>query len=428
MDRIVRPAERIKGTLTLPGDKSISHRALLLGALAEGTTEITNLSPGQDVQSTSHCLSQLGVKITTKDNKTVVQGRGLYGFQYSDAPLDAGNSGTTMRLLSGILAAQSFPSIITGDASLRVRPMARIIEPLQRMGAKIESEPGGLAPLRIQGCRQLRPIAYASPVASAQVKSCVLLAGLFSAGKTSVKEPSLSRDHTERMLPCFGVPLQSEGLEVGLTGPVQPKAASVDVPGDISSAAFFMVAAALLKGSEVVLTHTGTNPTRTGILRVLDAMGCSIAMNHLRIQNGEPRADVIVRGSRLRKTDIHGSMIPQVIDEIPILAVAATRAEGETTIRNARELRMKETDRIRAIVQNLRAMGAHVEELEDGLVIPGSQTLKGAVVSGFGDHRIAMAFAVAGLLANSETTIRDAECVDISFPGFFQILEGLAYV
>ncbi|MBC7186061.1 MAG: 3-phosphoshikimate 1-carboxyvinyltransferase [Calditrichaeota bacterium] len=423
MDREIRPGGALRGTVRVQGDKSISHRALICGAIAEGRTRIRNLCPGKDVQSTMSCLQALGVPIRVRGSEAIVDGVGLRGLRPPSAVLDAGNSGTTMRLLAGVLAGQRFAASITGDESLRRRPMARVIEPLSMMGARIESTPGGFAPLHIRGNR-LKAISYAMPVASAQVKSAVLLAGLFAEGKTEVMEPAPTRDHTERMLPHFGVPISVDGRAVAVWGPARLQAASVEVPGDISSAAFFLAAAAVVEGSSLRVEGVGINPTRSGVLEVLRDMGARLALEE-KAESWEPVADVLVEAGPLQAVEIEGALVPRLIDELPVLAVVATQAEGVTHIRGARELRVKESDRIRAVAANLRAMGAEVEELEDGLVIPGPQKLKGAVVDSFGDHRIAMSFAVAGLLADGPTVIRQAECVDISFPGFFALLEEL---
>ena len=408
----------------MPGDKSVSHRVLMMASIAEGMTRISNLSSGRDVRSTWECLSQLGIDIEKEGETVLVHGRGLRGFSPPGNELDVGNSGTTMRLLSGILAAQPFESVLTGDDSIRKRPMNRILNPLRQMGANIDSTTGGTAPLRING-RKLVSVDYTTPVPSAQVKSCVLLAGLYASGKTSVKEKSLSRDHTERMLSCFGVNIERNDLEVSITGPAKLRATTIDVPGDISSAAFFIIAGSLVKDSELILPNVGINPSRLGIIEILKAMGGRIRMEDVHLKNEEPRADIIVESSRLKKYDIDGSLIPRVIDEIPILAVAAARAEGETVIRGARELRAKETDRIEAVAQNLKTMGVEFRVLDDGFVIQGPQQLKGGVVESHGDHRIAMAFSIAGLTAEGETIIKGSECADISFPGFFDALESI---
>jgi 3-phosphoshikimate 1-carboxyvinyltransferase len=425
MYHIIQPANKIKGSLFVPGDKSISHRALMFGAIAEGTTPITNLSYGEDVQSTRKCLTQLGVQIDNIEKTIQVRGCGLRGFTAPDSVLDAGNSGTTIRLLSGILAAQNFKSVITGDESLQKRPMNRIIEPLSLMGVEMTSE-DGKAPLTISG-KNLSPINYISPVASAQIKSCVLLAGLHAQGTTTIKEPLQSRDHTERMLRCFGVEVQESNNKITIHGQAALKATSINVPGDISSAAFFMVAAAIVQGSELKLNNIGTNPTRTGIIEVLKAMGADIQQQNQRLLNNESRSDLIINGCRLKGTIIDKALIPKVIDEIPILAVAATLAEGETIIKDARELRVKETDRIAAIAENLTAMGAEIQVKDDGFIIRGPQKLKGTELKSFGDHRIAMAFSVAGLIAQGKTRICDSECAEISYPGFFNDLQEVVY-
>jgi len=426
LDRIITPARILRGRIRIPGDKSISHRALILGALARGDTRISHPLLGEDVRSTRRCLEQAGIRISEKSGNLIVHGRGMGGWRAPASPLDCGNSGTTMRLLSGILAAMPFRSTLVGDASLSRRPMKRIIDPLGRMGAKITAAAEGTAPLEIDGTR-LSPIDYITPVASAQIKSCVLLAGLFADGTTSVTEPSLSRDHTERMLRGFGVDVSREGLRVSVTGPAVLQGCEVDVPGDISSAAFFLIAASLLPDSEIRLENVGLNPSRTGILEVLDEMGADIERTSEREINGEPRADLIVRSARLKGTVIEGPMIPTLIDEIPILAVAAARAEGRTEFRNAGELRVKETDRIAAIASNLESMGVRVDIQEDGFVIEGPQTLHGADIETFQDHRIAMSFAVAGLAAQGGTRIRNAECAEISYRGFYETLGGLIH-
>lgn len=424
MDWEIQPITKWYGTYTVPGDKSISHRALMLGALAEGVTRITHLSSGKDVQSTLSCLVQLGVKIEQKEKETLVYGQGSKGLIPPTTILDAGNSGTTIRLLSGILAGHPFTSTITGDDSLRKRPMKRIIEPLEKMGAKIESSPGFFAPLTIHGT-SLQPIEYALPIPSAQVKSCILLAGLLAEGKTSVTEPAQSRDHTERMLPCFGVEVIKNGLKVEIKGKSVLKATTIDVPGDISSAAFLMVAAALLPDAKLTLLNIGMNPTRTGIIEVLRAMGCSIQEKNVQSLHHEPRADLVIQSSPLSGIEIAGDLIPKVIDEIPILAIAATQAKGKTVVRDAKELRVKETDRITAVAKNLNAMGVKIEVFEDGFAIKGPQKLKAAVIESFHDHRIAMAFAIAGLVAKGKTRIRNAECAEISYPGFYEIIKGI---
>jgi 3-phosphoshikimate 1-carboxyvinyltransferase len=424
MKQTIRPAASLSGNLTIPGDKSISHRALIFGAIAEGETVIANIMPGKDVKSTRKCLKQLGTVIHDDQDILRVEGMGLRGFHAPLQVLDAGNSGTTMRLLSGILSAQPFISKITGDESLSKRPMNRIITPLEKMGAKIEAQPGGTAPLTIHG-RDLNPVHYHSPVASAQVKSCVLLAGLHTRGITSVTEPVLSRDHTERMLGAFGVPVTRNGLTVSVEGPARLKGTRILVPGDISAAAFFMVAASLVPGSKLLIRNVGLNPTRSGILTVLESMGCHIEKKNPHPIGDEPVSDILIQSQRLKGTDLGGDLIPRLIDEIPVIAVAALFAEGVTRVHDARELRVKETDRIAALEKNIRLMGGEISTFDDGFTISGPQKLHGAELDSFGDHRIAMAFAVAGLLSGGETTILNAECAEISHPGFFEDLRGL---
>lgn len=419
----IKSAVCLKGQIHVPGDKSISHRALLLSAIAEGTNDITGLSTAQDVKSTIACLQDLGIEIEMSEEKVRVHGKGKYGFTEPLRPLNVGNSGTSIRLLSGLLAAQDFTSTIDGDESLRSRPMRRIIEPLENMGANIESN-GYKAPLTIRGAK-LRAIDYASPVASAQVKSCIILAGLYANGITRVTEPTQSRDHTERMLGEFGAHAQYTSSGAGVRGPVDLKACTLDVPGDISGASFFLMASCLLPEAEVIIENVGVNPTRIGILDALAAMGANIHKSDPTDINNEPRATITAKGSKLHSASLGGSIIPRIIDEIPILAVAATQAEGVTTIRDAAELRVKESDRIATIAQNLKRMGAQVRELKDGLTITGPARLKGAEIDCLGDHRIAMSFAIAGLIAEGETIIKNAECADISFPGFFDILEKI---
>ncbi len=425
MNQTIPKANSFRGTVSVPGDKSISHRALLLGALAKGTTRITGLSHGQDVMSTLACLRKMGIRIDQSNGVTVVHGKGLSGLSRSETALDAGNSGTTIRLLSGILAAQPFRSVIKGDASLSKRPMNRIIQPLSLMGADIHANEGGFPPLQIQGTT-LRPIDYVSPVASAQIKSCILLAGLFINGTTSVTEPQQSRDHTERMFPCFEIPVEKEGLTVRVNGPAKLRAASIDIPGDISSAAFYMIAAMLIQNSNLTIRNIGINPTRTGLIHVLEQMGARIRKTNVSDANGEPRADLIVTHNQLHGTNIGSKHVPLLIDEIPILAIAATQAEGRTTIRDAKELRVKESDRIDAIEKNLKSMGVEIETFEDGFSITGPQSLKGAHIESFGDHRIAMAFSIAGLLADGKTVIQNSECAQISYPAFFETLKQLS--
>lgn len=421
----------MRGELTVPGDKSISHRAVMLGSIAQGTTEITNFLTGADCLSTIRCFRQMGVSIEERPDCILVHGRGLRGLTAPDGALNTGNSGTTTRLMSGILAGQRFSSLLSGDASLNSRPMKRIMDPLGQMGARIISVNGnGCAPLSIQP-GDLHGIAYTSPVASAQVKSAVLLAGLYADGETSVTEPVLSRNHTELMLQNFGAyvmtALHPGGSATAYVEPCQELyGQQVFVPGDISSAAYFIAAALLTPGSELLIKNVGTNFTRAGFLKVCEAMGADITLINKTIEGGEPRADILARSSALKGTVIEGELIPTLIDEIPILAVMAALAEGTTVIRDAAELKVKETNRIDTVTAGLAAMGANVTPTEDGMIIEGRSHLTGARIQSHLDHRIAMAFAVAGLAARGETFIEDSQCVDVSYPEFFQTLDQLA--
>jgi 3-phosphoshikimate 1-carboxyvinyltransferase len=421
-DLVIRPA-RPHGRLRPPPDKSVSHRAALLGAIASGTTTARKFLIAADTLSTVRCLRALGVEAALEGDTLTVRGRRIQGFLPPEGVLDVGNSGTTIRLLCGLLSQHPFEACLDGDDSIRRRPMDRVIRPLREMGAWFEARRDRFAPLRVRG-GPLRPIRYLLPVASAQVKSAILLAGLAAEGKTTVIEPQTSRDHTERLLRAMGVPVEKDGQEVSVVGPAQPRAVDLTVPGDLSSAAFFLVAAAARPGSEVVIEDVGLNPTRTGILEVLTAMGAHLEITDLREEGGEPVGTVVVRGGELRGVEIRGEIIPRLIDEIPALAVAAAVAEGETVIRDAAELRVKESDRVRALVSNLRALGVQAEELPDGLRIRGGR-IRGGVVHSFGDHRIAMAFAVAGLLSEEGTVVRDTACIATSFPEFELVLGSL---
>lgn len=422
----VEPGRRLQGECRVPGDKSISHRAALLGAIAEGRTEIENFLPGADCLSTLSCLRSLGVSVERDDSRVRIDGKGLYGLEEPEDVLDAGNSGTTMRLLLGILAGQEFFTAITGDRSLRERPMGRVAEPLMKMGARIWGRSGLRAPLAVIGRRRPEPLVYRLPVASAQVKSALLLAGLYAGGDTAIGQPVPCRDHTERMMAAFGAPLRvdPDGTAHIRGGVLQGQ--QIRVPGDISAAAFLIVAATLLHGSDVLIRDVGVNPTRTGIIEVMDRMGADIKLLRQRSVSGEPVADLRVRSARLRGVEIGGSLIPRLIDEIPVIAVAAAAAEGVTVIRDAAELRVKETDRIEVISCELRKLGADLTSLPDGLSINGGRALKGAAVNSRGDHRLAMSLAIAGLAAASENTVvNEAACIDVSFPGFANLLSGL---
>lgn len=417
----------VAGTVRAPGDKSISHRALLLGAMAHGSTEIRGLLQGEDCRATMAALRALGVEVVESADGTVrVDGRGLEAWREPDSILDAGNSGTTLRLLAGLLAGRPFCSLLTGDVSLRRRPMRRIVDPLRAMGATVLGRAeGGFAPLAIRG-GGLRGISWSSPVASAQVKSAILLAGLQAAGETSVTEPLLSRDHTERMLSAFGAAPRREGTTVTVAGGARLTGAALAVPGDLSSAAFLLVAAAARDGGAIRVPGVGVNPTRTGLLDVLERMGAAVRREGPRLEAGEPVADLVVEGRRLRGVRIGADLIPRLIDEVPALAVAAVLADGETVISGAAELRVKEVDRVSAVAEEFSRMGAAIAPTEDGLRIRGGGRLRGAVVSSRGDHRMAMSLAVAALFADGETVIRDVACANTSFPGFAWVLAAAA--
>jgi 3-phosphoshikimate 1-carboxyvinyltransferase len=419
----------LQGSLQVPGDKSISHRALMLGAIAKGETEIQGLLLGEDPRSTASCFRAMGAEISELNtDQVIVKGIGLGNLQEPADVLNAGNSGTTLRLMLGLLA--SHPRrffMVTGDSSLRSRPMSRVVTPLQEMGAEIWGrQAASLAPLAIQG-RRLKPIHYQSPIASAQVKSCILLAGLMVEGQTTVTEPALSRDHSERMLRAFGAELSidPETHSVTVTGPAQLQGQTVIVPGDISSAAFWLVAGAIVPGSELLIENVGVNPTRTGVLEALSMMGADIELEKQRVVAGEPVADLRVRSGQLKGCKIAGDLIPRLIDEIPILAVAAVFAKGTTVIQDAEELRVKESDRLEVMASQLNRMGARVTELPDGLEIIGGTPLVGTDVDSHSDHRIAMSFAVAALNASGTTTIHGAEAAAISYPDFTTTLQRL---
>ncbi len=421
---IIHPVKKMNGIVEVPGDKSISHRAVMFGAIAEGTTEIEGFLPGADCLSTIDCFRKLGISISISGSHVTVEGKGLHGLSAPQGILDVGNSGTTMRLMSGILSGQAFDSVLDGDASIRRRPMGRIIKPLTMMGADISGADGKeTAPLRIHG-RSLRGISYDSPVASAQVKSAVLLAGLYADGETQVKEPALSRDHTERMLRAFGADVRTSGTTAVILPEPRLCGMEIAVPGDISSAAYFIAAALLTDSSEVLLKNVGINPSRDGILKVAEAMGGNITRLNIREVSGEEVCDLLVKNAMLKGTRIGGELIPTLIDEIPMIAVMAAFAEGETVISDASELRVKESDRITSVVSGLRAIGVHAEALPDGMRIQGGG-VKGGTVDSVSDHRIAMAFSVAGLAAEKPVEIKGAECVSISYPAFFDDLSSL---
>ncbi len=450
---IIKYTAPLRGELSVPGDKSISHRSVMFGALAEGTTEVTNFLTGADCLSTISCFRQMGIEIEQKDTHVLVHGKGLHGLKAPSEILDAGNSGTTVRLLSGILAGQDFDSVITGDETIQKRPMKRIMTPLAGMGADVTSVHGnGCAPLQIYG-KKLRGAHYDSPVASAQVKSCILLAGLYANGITSVTEPAVSRNHSELMLRYFGADVRT-GIDMescavreivaesfsevssrhpartnaaGFTVSVTPEpkllGQKICVPGDISSAAYFIAAALLVPGSELLLKNVGINPTRDGMLRVCREMGADITLFNEDHSGAEPCADLLVRSSHLKAVEIGGGIIPTLIDELPVLAVLAAFADGTTVIRDAAELRVKESDRIAVMTDNLTRIGCPVEATEDGMIITGGKPLHGAVIDSHMDHRIAMSFAVAALACAGEMNICDAKCVKISYPEFYEDLK-----
>ena len=421
----------LKGEVSIPGDKSISHRSVMFASLANGMTEIHNFLSGADCLATIDCFRKIGIKIEEHQNRILVHGKGLHGLTAPSETLQVKNSGTTTRLLSGILAGQPFSTSLSGDESLNSRPMKRIIEPLTQMGAHISSLHGnGCAPLIIEPGK-LHGIHYTSPVASAQVKSCILLAGLYADGETSVTEPILSRNHTELMLKEFGADIRTVHQLAGseATSVIQPcpelHGQKITVPGDISSAAYFIAAGLLVPDSEILVKNVGINPTRAGLLKVCEDMGGNITLLNERTEAGEKMADILVRSSQLHGISIHGDIIPTLIDEIPIIAVMAACAEGTTIIRDAQELRVKETDRIETITDNLIAMGCSVLPTEDGMVIKGGEPLKGATIHTLLDHRIAMAFSIAALVADGRTKILDSHCIDVSYPGFYDAFEHL---
>jgi 3-phosphoshikimate 1-carboxyvinyltransferase len=425
MHERISPATRVSGEIRLPGDKSISHRYALIASIAEGESRIHDFSTGADCHSTLGCVRALGIGVEEQGTDVVIQGRGLDGLSQPAGDLDAGNSGSTIRMLSGILAAQSFSSRIIGDASLSRRPMERVMTPLAEMGASVSGRDGRFPPLEIQG-RKLRPIDYTLPVPSAQVKSCVLFAGLYADGTTVVREPLRSRDHTEIALREFGAEVRVERRMITLEGRPRLTGRELFVPSDLSSAAFFIVAALLVPGSELVIRGVGLNPTRSTLLDVLVSMGASIRIVNVAEKNGELIGEISVKSSRLRGGIIERGTTAALIDEIPVLAVLGAASEEGLMVRDAAELRLKETDRIATVAENLRRMGIEPEELPDGIGIPGRQQFRAAAVDSFGDHRIAMAFSIAALLADGPCEIRDADAASVSFPEFFRILRQVA--
>ena len=425
MNAVVKPSGKLRGEITVPGDKSISHRSVMLGSIAKGDTRISGFLTGEDCLSTIDCFKKLGIDIEVNGTDVTVHGKGLKGLSAPAETLDVGNSGTTLRLMSGILSAQPFTTRLTGDSSIQKRPMGRVASPLGLMGAKITSENEKMtAPLTIEGQR-LHGIDYTLPVASAQVKSALILAGLYADGETRITEPEATRDHTEIMLNYLGADIRKEGDTIVVRPAAELTGKDITVPGDISSAAYFIAAALISKDSEVLIKNVGVNPTRTGIITAFKAMGGNIELTNERTVCGEPVADILVRSSRLHGVVIKGAIIPKLIDEIPVIAAAACYASGETVIADAAELRVKESDRIKTMAAELGRMGATVIQTDDGMIILGGIPLHGAVCESYNDHRVAMSVAVAALGAKGETQIKDCGCVDISFPGYFDALMSL---
>lgn len=425
MNAVIKPSGKLRGEITVPGDKSISHRSVMLGSIAKGDTRISGFLTGEDCLSTIDCFKKLGIDIEVNGTDVTVHGKGLKGLSAPAETLDVGNSGTTLRLMSGILSAQPFTTRLTGDSSIQKRPMGRVASPLGLMGAKITSENEKMtAPLTIEGQR-LHGIDYTLPVASAQVKSALILAGLYADGETRITEPEATRDHTEIMLNYLGADIRKEGDTIVVRPAAELTGKDITVPGDISSAAYFIAAALISKDSEVLIKNVGVNPTRTGIITAFKAMGGNIELTNERTVCGEPVADILVRSSRLHGVVIKGAIIPKLIDEIPVIAAAACYASGETVIADAAELRVKESDRIKTMAAELGRMGATVIQTDDGMIILGGVPLHGAVCESYNDHRVAMSVAVAALGAKGETQIKDCGCVDISFPGYFDALMSL---
>ena len=422
----ITKVKSLKGEITVPGDKSISHRGVMFGAISEGITELTGFLDGADCRSTISCFKAMGIDITQEHDHVVIHGKGLKGLSAPSKMLDVGNSGTTTRLISGILAGQRFISSLNGDESIQKRPMGRIIIPLTSMGAHIKSiKDNGCAPLEIGGA-PLHAIHYDSPVASAQVKSCVLLAGLYADGVTSVTEPVISRNHTELMLKGFGADIKSEGLTASIVGGPRLIGQKITVPGDISSAAYFIVAGLICPNADLLIKNVNTNPTRAGIIQVAKNMGGNIELLNERIVSGEPVADIHVSSSDLHGCEVSGEIIPTLIDELPVIAVMAACTKGTTVIKDAAELKVKESDRIATVTENLKNMGCDITPTEDGMIIVGGNPLHGALISTYKDHRIAMSFAIAGLVADGETSFDDEGCCVISYPDFFETLKALS--
>ena len=426
MELVLEKVNKLTGNIFVPGDKSISHRSLILGSISRGETRVYNLLNSLDCLRTLECMQSLGVKIELdEDNSVNIKGKGLYGLQEPKVILDVGNSGTTIRLLTGLLSGQNFYSVLNGDNSIRKRPMKRVVQPLRLMGANIWGrENGQLAPLSIKG-RKLNPLYYTLPVASAQVKSALLLAGLYTTGETVISEPLSTRDHTERMLETMQADIKISPPKIKIKGGIELRSTDIFIPGDISSAAYFIAAASILRGSQIIIKQVGVNPTRTGVIEILKKMGTKIDILNYQIKSNEPRADLKIEYSELKGIEIKEEMVPLLIDELPLIAVVASQAKGKTVVSGAKELRVKETDRIKAIVSELKKMGVDIKEKEDGFIVEGPSKLKGAVCESYNDHRIAMSLAVAALLAEGKTGIRNSECIEISFPGFEKTLQNL---
>lgn len=427
MNKTIKSKGNLKGSFSVPGDKSISHRAVMFGSIANGTTTVRGFLTGEDCLSTISCFKKLGIDIKVSGTDVTVHGKGLHGLSAPTEILDVGNSGTTLRLISGLLCGQNFNSSITGDASIQKRPMGRVSTPLGKMGAKINgrNEDGKLlAPINITGS-SLQAITYTLPVASAQVKSAIILASLYAEGTTIIIEPEATRNHTEIMLNYLGANIEHNGTEI-ICHPVKELyGKEIFVPGDISSAAYFMVAGAICENSQITIENVGINPTRTGIITVLINMGADITLLNKKVICGEETADICVRTSKLKGTVIEGDIIPKLIDEIPVIAVAAAMADGTTIIKDAQELKVKESNRIKTVVCELKKMGVDIEETDDGMIINGGKGISGAVCASYDDHRIAMSIAIAALVADGETTITNTQCVDISFPNFFKFIERM---
>ena len=426
MELVLEKINKLKGNIFVPGDKSISHRSLILGSIAQGETRIYNFLNSLDCLKTLECMQVLGAEIELgKDNSVKIKGKGLYGLQEPKNILDVGNSGTTIRLLTGLLSGQDFYSVLCGDVSIRKRPMRRVVEPLRLMGADIWGRKDGqFAPLSVRG-NKLNPLHYTLPVASAQVKTALLLAGLYTTGETVIKEPLPTRDHTEKMLEIMRADLEISPTEIKVMGGKELRGTDIFIPGDISSAAYFIAAASILRDSQITIKQVGVNLTRTGIIGILNKMGAKIDTLNYQVKSNEPQADLMIEYSKLKGVDIKKENVPFLIDELPLIAVVSTQAQGKTVVSGAKELRVKETDRIKAIVSELKKMGADIEEREDGFTVNGPIRLQGAVCESYNDHRIAMSLAVAALLAEGKTIIKNSECIDISFPGFKKTLQNL---